>query len=186
LVSITAAGFEVVSDFEFRPEVPVTDAFVENCLMSLFREAINDYPSGALYGDSVASAVSVHFLYRYGVRKVKSRELKGGLSKEALKLVMDYIEENASRQIRLSELAALAHLSPFHFSRLFKTSTGLSPYQYLMRTRVEIARRLMNKGNLTMKEVARSVGFYDASHFSRIFKRVTGVKAAEVFKQVDQ
>jgi AraC family transcriptional regulator len=181
----TCAGFEVPSEFEFETLLPVRDELIAACLQSLLHEARTGYTCGELYGDSIAATLAAHYLLKYGKRKINVRETHGGLPKETLKSVLEFIDANASQRLRLSELAAIAHLSPYHFSRLFKVSTNLSPYQYLMRTRVKMARRLMNKGDMSLKEISRNVGFYDSSHFSRVFKRVTGVKTTEIIRHVD-
>jgi AraC family transcriptional regulator len=183
-IAQTCAGFEVPDDFEFRTVLPAKDDFIKACLIALSQEAQIGYQSGELYGEAITTSLAAHYLLRYGTRKVKLNEPRGGLSKAALELVTEYMEAHAHERIRLSELAALAHLSPYHFSRLFKVSTGLSPYQYLMRTRVKQARRMMDKGEMTLKEISQRVGFYDASHFSRVFKRVTGVKAVEIARHI--
>jgi AraC family transcriptional regulator len=184
-VAQTCAGFEIPSEFEYDTVVPVEDELVAACLRALLAEAKKDYESGELYGDAIAASLSAHLLFRYATRKAL-QEPRGGLAKKTLAMVCEYIDEHASERIRLNDLAALAHLSPYHFSRLFKQSTGLSPYQYLMRARVKLARRLINKGDMTLKEVSRVTGFYDSSHFARVFKRVTGVRAADVFRLVEE
>jgi AraC family transcriptional regulator len=181
----TCAGFEVPSEFELETVFDVRDEMIAACMQQLLHEARTGYSCGELYGDAVAATLAAHYLLRYAKRKISLKESIGGLSKETLQNVLDYIEVNATERVRLSDLASLAHLSPYHFSRLFKLSTGISPYQYLMRARIKRARRLMKKGDMSLKEISRSVGFYDSSHFSRVFKRVTGVKATEVFRHVE-
>lgn len=185
-ITYACAGFEVPEDFEFQLVLPAHDELIAACLRALLHEARNGYRFGELYGDAVSTTIAAHYLLHYGTRKVKIHEARGGLSRQALSTVIEYMEANAHRRVRLVELASLVHLSAYHFSRLFKQSTGLSPYQYLLRTRVKLARKLMNNGDVTLKEISERVGFYDASHFSRAFKRVTGVRAVDVFKQSEE
>lgn len=184
-VAQTCAGFEIPTEFEFAPVVPAQDDLVAACLRALVVEAQNGYISGELYGDAIAASMAAHLLFRYAKRK-EIQEPRGGLSKKTLGVVCDYIDDHSSERLRLNDLASLVHLSPYHFSRLFKQSTGLSPYQFLMRSRVKQARRLIKQGDVTLKEVSRMTGFYDASHFARVFKRVTGVRAADVFRLVEE
>nr|WP_058998923.1 helix-turn-helix transcriptional regulator [Leptolyngbya sp. NIES-2104] len=73
-------------------------------------------------------------------------------------------------------------MSPHHFSRLFKQSTGLSPHQYVIRCRVERAKQLLLKGEMTIAEVAATVGFYDQSHFAHYFRRLMGVTPKALLK----
>ena len=73
-------------------------------------------------------------------------------------------------------MAAIAHISPYHFARQFKTSTGLPPHQYVIARRVERAKQLLQAATeLSLAEVAHSAGFSDQSQFSRHFKRLVGV-----------
>lgn len=75
-------------------------------------------------------------------------------------------------------MAACLNLSTSYFTRLFKETTGLSPYQYVIQCRVECARHLLCDLNLTVAEVAQRVGFTDQSHLHHHFKRSLGVTPA--------
>jgi AraC-like DNA-binding protein len=79
------------------------------------------------------------------------------------------------RDLGLEELAAIAQLSPYHFCRSFKQSTGFTPHQYLIRQRVERAKLLLKDGKMGILEVAIACGFTHQSHLNRHFKRLTGM-----------
>lgn len=123
-VAQTCAGFEIPSDFEYESVLPANDELIAACLRALHNEAENDYISGELYGDALAASLSAHLLFRYARRK-ELQEPRGGLAKKTLAIVCEYIDDHANERVRLGDLAALAHLSPYHFSRLFKQSTGV-------------------------------------------------------------
>jgi len=108
---------------------------------------------------------------------VSKRKLNstGGFSPQKLKLVTNYINDNLERDLSLQELAAIAQLSQYHFCRLFKRSTGLSPHKYVTHQRVEKAKRLLKQGSMTLAEIAMICGFNHQSHLHRHFKRQTGV-----------
>lgn len=99
----------------------------------------------------------------------------GGLPGAALRRVLEHIEADGHRGPRLAELARLVHMSPFHFARLFKISTGLPPHRFVVARRMEQAKRLLASGDLPIATVGRVVGFRTASHFSAAFHRVTGM-----------
>jgi AraC family transcriptional regulator len=80
--------------------------------------------------------------------------------------------------IGLGELAAIAHVSRFHFTRLFKRSTGLTPMAYVERSRIRQAQDLLRMAELPLSEVALVVGFADQSHFTRRFHRHVGCTPA--------
>jgi len=92
-----------------------------------------------------------------------------------LRRVTQYIQEHLQRELRLPELSALVHMSPYHFARLFKRSTGVPPHQFLLRHRIEEARGLLAAQRVPIAEIARSVGFRTPSHFTTTFRRVTGM-----------
>ena len=99
----------------------------------------------------------------------------GGLPGAALRRVLEHIECNVHRAPPLAELGGLVHMSAFHFSRLFKVSTGLPPHRFVVVRRIEHAKRLLASGDLAIATVGRVVGFRTASHFTSAFRRVAGV-----------
>jgi AraC family transcriptional regulator len=101
---------------------------------------------------------------------------RGGLCGRKLGAVLEYIHRNLNSALTLRELAAVAHLSPYHFARLFKVSTGLPPRRYVIARRVDRAKRLLRGGDdLSLAQVAARSGFWDQGHFTRHFKRLVGV-----------
>lgn len=98
-----------------------------------------------------------------------------GLSPYQIRAVTEYIRNNLSLDLSLCELAACAALSPYHFARLFKQSTGMAPYRYVIYQRVEYAKELLKQRELSITEVALVCGFAHQGHLSRHFKRLTGL-----------
>lgn len=74
-------------------------------------------------------------------------------------------------------------MSPYHFARTFKHVTGVAPHQYVLKVRLERAKSLLLRGNLSIAEVAHKVGFFDQSHFTRYFKRLVGVTPQILLRQ---
>lgn len=98
----------------------------------------------------------------------------GGLPGARLRRVTDYIDANLPGSLSLDELSALAHMSRFHFARLFKKSTGVSPHRFVVRRRIDRAQALVEARTLSISAIAASVGFHSLSHFSKTFHRLTG------------
>jgi len=154
------------------------DPEIEHIGMSLLSEMESGGLLGDLYADSLATLLAVHILRNYsslGPGAGRKPETDGGLPPAALRRVTDYVEENLAEGLTLEGLSTVAHMSPFHFSRLFKTSTGLSPHRYVLRRRVERAQGLLAKTNLPLHEVASLAGFTDQSHLAKHFRRQLGV-----------
>jgi AraC-like DNA-binding protein len=99
----------------------------------------------------------------------------GGLPEWQLRRVTQYIEQNLQRPLRLDELGAVLHVSPYHFAHLFKRRTGVSPHRFILLQRIERARILLAAPVVPIAAVARSVGFRTPSYFSATFRRITGV-----------
>ena len=99
----------------------------------------------------------------------------GELPAYRLRRVAQHIRENLQQELRLADLSAVVHMSPYHFARLFKRSTGVPPHQFLLRHRIEEARGLLAAQRVPIAEIARSVGFRTPSHFTTTFRRVTGM-----------
>lgn len=85
-----------------------------------------------------------------------------------------WIEENAAQELSLEAAAREAGLSPFHFLRVFKKALGVTPHQYLVRTRIRRAARLLAEGERPVTDVALEAGFADLSNFVRSFRRAAG------------
>ena len=88
--------------------------------------------------------------------------------------VRSYLEENYAENISLEQLAAIAHLSPFHLLRSFRDQMSLPPHAYLIQLRIMHAKHMLRMG-LPCIDAALAVGFADQSHFTKHFKRIVGV-----------
>jgi AraC family transcriptional regulator len=128
-----------------------------------------------IYAETMANALAVYLLRYYSNKGHKTIKYKGGICQHKLRLLKDYINDYLDREISLDELAAIAQLSPYHFSRAFKQSTGMSPHQYVIKQRVERAKLLLLQGKMRLSEIAIACGFSHQSHLNRHFKRLTGV-----------
>ena len=189
--------------FALRPEdyrlifsERASDAAITNIAGVLSREAVRREPGGRLYAESLANILSVHLLRNYaqcadgrtlGACSMPEEAVvepgetapagRMGFHSRAVAEAVRYIQDNYSREVTLSDIAAAVHLSPFHLTRLFKQALGVSPHQYLIQVRVSSARSLLTAGSgeRSLAEVASAVGFADQSHLTRHFKRLLGV-----------
>ena len=97
------------------------------------------------------------------------------LSRRTIDQLAEFIEAGLTRRLSLNDLAHVADLSPFHFARCFKATTGLAPHQYVLARRIELAKRLIMTTSQSVVKVAWSVGFENISHFRRQFAAQVGV-----------
>ena len=108
------------------------------------------------------------------VKIAPAPQIQGGLSRGALRRVGEYVEAHLSDSVDLATLAAVAGLSIHHFAREFKHSVGVTPHHYLVTKRVERARDMLARTELSLSEVALAVGFADQSHLARHFRQMLG------------
>ena len=94
---------------------------------------------------------------------------------KTVSLVAAYINNNFSEDITLTAVAERFFISPCYLSRTFKRITGSSFTEYVNGVRVKEARRLLSKTNMSVSEIAISVGFISSTHFGRVFKNIVGI-----------
>ena len=92
-----------------------------------------------------------------------------------LRRVTEYIRQNLDKGLSLGELAAVVCMSPYHFARLFKYSTGVPPHRFVVRQRIAQARAWLARPELSIAQISRLVGFRTPSHFTTVFRRLSGV-----------
>ncbi|GGF67398.1 hypothetical protein GCM10010912_10460 [Paenibacillus albidus] len=93
--------------------------------------------------------------------------------------IAQYIHEHLHRTISMETMAEIFHYSTHHLARVFKRKYGYSPIEYAIQTRIARAKTLLSESDVSIREVAESVGYKDLYYFSRIFKRVTGETPAQ-------
>lgn len=118
-------------------------------------------------------------------------ELKTGYSFESVnkkyvvEKIVNYFEDHYDEKISLDQIAENMYLSPFYISKIFKTETGDTPIRHLINIRLEKARELLEHGwTGSIQEVAAQVGYDDAYHFSKLFKKRYGISPSHVKKSV--
>src|SRR5215831_4809207 len=131
---------------------------------------------GPLAAESLANLLAVHLIRHVLAPRQPTRRRDGALSRAKLSAVIEYVEGHLDASLTLEHLAAVAHLSAYHFARQFSVATGQPPHQYVIARRVERAQQLLRQDHdLSLAEIAAGAGFSDQSHFSHHFKRLTGV-----------
>lgn len=107
---------------------------------------------------------------------------RGGLARPQTKRVLEYIESNLGGELTLRELAGIAGLSAYHFSRMFKQAMGIAPHRYVLERRVERAKAMLRDTRETLVDISFSTGFCGQSHLTGAFRRLTGMTPME-FRQ---
>ena len=119
----------------------------------------------------------------HGVLVRRICNLPSAMNPHGLQRVRTFIEEHLHEQLELADLAAAVGISRFHFARLFRLATGESPMRYLLRMRIDRAKQLLSEPCGLIGDIALELGFYDQSHFTRSFRRLTGLSPTEFARQ---
>ncbi|MEM6613819.1 MAG: AraC family transcriptional regulator [Cyanobacteria bacterium P01_C01_bin.72] len=157
---------------EFRDRHPQIEQLAMMLRDELYR---GQNGAGQLYIDSLANALVVNVLRDYSVTQPQIAVYPGGLSDRQLIRVIEFIQDNLDRSIKLEDLATHLGISKFHFSRLFKKSLGISPHQYVMQQRIELAQELLSKSNLLISDIALECGFSSHAHLDKYFCNFVGM-----------
>jgi AraC family transcriptional regulator len=143
-------------------------------LMKLLSDVVSDSdPSSQLYGDGLTAAI----LASLTSQPQPSDKHVGGLAPRQLRRVVEHLEAHVAQRVDLATLAKLVGLSQSHFSRAFRVSTGVAPYQWQLDARIRLAQRLLLE-QASLEAVAQATGFADAVHFGRVFRQRTGATPA--------
>ena len=133
-------------------------------------------PISRMQLDGIGMMFGVHLLRRAACMPAELPAMRGGLAGWQLKRIDERIAADLAQDLGLSCLASAVGLSPYHFARAFKRSTGLSPHRYVLRTRLERAKELLATSDLSIADIAARIGYQDhPSQLSRLFRRELGV-----------
>lgn len=160
--------------FEPLASGPVEDAMITTTARTLWDDFVARRESQQLFFETGASLMIAQLfrLARFGGRDVHIA--RGGLSSWAERRCREYLHERLAEEVSLADLAAVANLSPFHFARMFKQSTGLPPHAYQRRLRAERACELLGDARLSIADVALAVGYQTPQAFTRMFREEIG------------
>jgi len=142
---------------------------------------------GALLIDSLAQSLSIGVIrdYHHHPAQPRGAGAAPGLTFAQQRRALDFIETHLARDFELAELARTAGVSAYHFIRCFKTSFGASPYQYVMKKRLDRVVELVQTTPLSLAEVALACGFSDQSHMTRALRKGMGLTPGAIRKRGD-
>jgi len=145
---------------------------------TLVSESADDYRNGPLFWNEVASDFIDSLVTRH--TSGLAYRARGALGKEILDRVNDYVVAHLDEPIEVAALARIAGRSPFHFTRVFTRSVGMTPHRYVVHLRLQRAIELLRDRRSSLAEIAARTGFADQSHLSRWVRRVHGVSLRQM------
>jgi AraC family transcriptional regulator len=184
VLSISDAALMTTSDgvggaVELRPQCRLLDRRVSGLIAAVNAERIAGFPNGRLFLDFVEQALAVALVNDYAVRHRSMRLHRGGLGPARLRTIKELVHAKMEDELTLCELAQSVELSPAHFSRMFRKSTGESPHQFVLRQRIQRAKGMLRDAKERVLDVAVACGFKTQQHFARVFRQVCGASPTE-------
>ncbi|HIK03237.1 MAG TPA: helix-turn-helix transcriptional regulator [Trichormus sp. M33_DOE_039] len=173
-------------EFEIKPRFAAPDPLIHHIGLVLKSELESNGDGNRVYIESLTNTLCVHLLKNYCVASNTNLYYSKdrGLSHWKLKQAIAYINDNLDQDLTLAEIAAVVDMSMYHFSRLFKQSTGFAPHQYVMNCRIERAKKLLIQTNQSIEKICEQIGFQSQSHFTNVFRKIMGITPRAYREQV--
>lgn len=151
-----------------------TDQTLMQIMAAMRAELESGCQSGRLFAEGLSLAVLGHLRARYGTRiQAGSTRSPRRLCAKDITKVRSHIQDQIDRNFSIADLASVLCMSGGHFARLFKESTGETPYRFVQQQRVARAVQLLST-SLGLAEIAQAVGFSSQAHFTQVFRQFTG------------
>lgn len=170
--------------FELRlPDIGVVDRKAQFLCQQIKHEMLSESFGRGESVEALLTLLGIHVLRSYTDLGRKPATIRGGgLSIKSWNRVHEYIHENVGDKLTLEKLAEVAFLSPSHFLRAFKETTGQTPHQYVLKTRLAAARGWMLKTDMPFEAIAKISGFASGSHMSISIKKMWGMTPSQLRK----
>ena len=159
---------------EILPQFAIRDPLVRELGIALDRELTSMHPSPRIYAESLAMALASHVFTNYA-NPMDPNPLVLTPITHQLRRSIEFMNDRSSQDLTLSEIAAAANMSKYHFAKSFREMMKIAPHQYLIKLRIEKARKLLLIDSLSVEEIANRVGYADKTHFAAQFQRIVGV-----------
>jgi AraC family transcriptional regulator len=145
-------------------------------LAGMLKEGV---PGSSPRVSAMGELMAAHLLEKYTDVATGKPDYQGGLPIGKLRKLESFVTANMSEELSMENLATEVGLSPFHFSRVFKQTTGMTPLQFVTRERIARAQQLIRETSHSLIDIGMDVGYSSPSHFAQVFRRQVGVTPTE-------
>lgn len=163
---------------ELLPHFAQSDPLIHQIGLSLKTALQNNSPGNRFYAESLGVALVAHLIGFYANRKYPLEDINDkNISPEDAKIkqAKDYIYAHLNEKLSLETIAATIGMSQYHFCRVFKKTMGLTPWQYVIKKRIELAKQLLKTPQLSIVEISYQLGYSTPAQFTNFFRKHTGV-----------
>lgn len=156
----------------FLNNYSLKDPILLKLIQLLYLEVISPTKNGTWYIDHIIALISNHVIRNYSnYNSLQSERSPDSFREVDFRTVDSYVDDHISEPIQIEQLADLVNMSKFYFLKEFKQFTAVTPYQYIIRKKINYSKRLLSETSDSITSIALELGFNDTSHFSRTFKQ---------------
>lgn len=153
----------------------IDDPFIFGMVSEFARMLAADGALDPVYCEAMSLALAHHLVARYGQAPARQSVVAWKLAPWRVRRISDYVDAHFAEPLRVSELADLVGVSPGYLHRAFRATLGKTPLEYINERRVQQALQHLHRDDESLAAVALQVGFVSPSHFTRTFRKITGV-----------
>lgn len=164
------------------------DEVIQDIGTRILSEMKFETAGGRVLVDTLALSLTARLAHRYSadaLSRPAALRTSHGLDDARLQRVLDYVREHVAEDIGVEELAQVACLSPFHFTRMFRNRMGMPPHRYMAELRLERAKLLLASSNRSLVDIALATCFSSQSNFTRAFRSATGMTPGQYRRSMD-
>jgi AraC family transcriptional regulator len=174
-------GLSTAPDRSVRYDCGVRDEVINQIGLSVLSEMMYPTAAGSMLAETSSLLLAARLVHSHleagSIRPILASQHR--LDDRRLKRVREYVEEHLSDDLTVADLANVACLSIFHFTRAFSAAMGAPPHRYVSQRRLERAKAMIEAGDASLGETALACRFSSQSSFTRAFRRATGMTPAE-------
>jgi AraC family transcriptional regulator len=165
---------------ELRQNSELVDSRLRALATAVDIERAAGFPNGPIFLDSIEQALATALVKGYAVDDYAVQPYRGGLGPGRLRKIRELVKGKIDEDLSLDEMARAVGLSAGHFSEVFRNTTGETPHQYILRSRIERAKEMLcSSGKSRVLDVAIACGFKNQQHFARVFRQLCGASPTE-------
>lgn len=154
----------------------------DNSMETIFKKMISSQENDILYCDHTCSGLVYEYILEFHRLMDKNTDSKKSRQISMLLPVLRYMHDNFRNDISMSDLSDMLGITPQHFCRIFRNAMDMRPNEFLIKLRIDEAKRLICDGNISITEAAARSGFRDPSYFSTVFRKYVGISPNEFYK----